>query len=244
MSQHPIHARRQGRVTAVDLWYPGLPPEHDSGNVDAIEITLVHVRAARSIRIEYDFDRDGYRILGERNTGADEPYAEAPAPDETWQEEAFIPAWMDPASPRIGDPWADFMDARLRLIHRWHSEGIPGSGRNSPAAIAAHLNRHDPGQIELLLQTAMEPPIPGCTRYLLRRMSTPTAAGAGPQSCSKAPPGWFCSRSPGHDGPCAAWRLEQASIDGPTAVTETAPDGGPQETFPTDRTAGDPDKAR
>lgn len=25
--------------------------------------------------------------------------------------------------------------------------------------------------------------------------------------CDVPPPGWFCTRTPGHDGPCAAWPL-------------------------------------
>lgn len=51
-----------------------------------------------------------------------------------------------------GHPWADFLDARLRLVHRWRSEG------KSPEMICNELNSHDLTQIRLLLATAPEPP--------------------------------------------------------------------------------------
>ncbi len=59
-------------VLSVDLW---------SDVIKEIEIGLEHVRAADSIRVRYDFDRDGYVIL---QSSAD--------PDD-WQEVAFVQAW-------------------------------------------------------------------------------------------------------------------------------------------------------
>lgn len=53
--------------------------------------------------------------------------------------------------------WGDFLNARLRLIHEWHNEGIPGKQRYPTAdEICTELNRHDPGQIRLLLATPPE----------------------------------------------------------------------------------------
>lgn len=54
----------------------------------------------------------------------------------------------------MSDPWADFMAARLRLIHMWAGEG------KSSEQICAELNHHDSGQIRLLLMTDPTAPIP------------------------------------------------------------------------------------
>jgi hypothetical protein len=56
------------------------------GEIKYIEVGLEHVRAADSIRISYDFDRDGYRIEQSRLTEDDQMM-------DDWQEVAFIPAW-------------------------------------------------------------------------------------------------------------------------------------------------------
>jgi hypothetical protein len=53
--------------------------------------------------------------------------------------------------------WADFLDARLRLVHEWTDEGL------SPVSIALRL-APDAQQIVLISMTATEPPIPGCSR--------------------------------------------------------------------------------
>lgn len=44
-------------VVNVELMYP-----RSEGNVKVVEVGLCDVRAADSIRIEYDFDRDGWSI--------------------------------------------------------------------------------------------------------------------------------------------------------------------------------------
>lgn len=75
-------ARVGDGVLDVPLWYPGAP-----GEVETIEVGLVHVRAADSIRISYDFSRDGYSIK-QRATSKDE-YDER----EEWREVAFVEAW-------------------------------------------------------------------------------------------------------------------------------------------------------
>lgn len=71
----------------IDLIYP----RHRS--IKAIEVGLEDVRAADSIRIEYDFDRDGYVIKQASRFWwlAGEPI------DQGWTEVAFVQAWaLDP----------------------------------------------------------------------------------------------------------------------------------------------------
>ena len=79
-------AKARGTVLALDLWYPGL-----EGHVDTIEIGLMDVRAADSIRIRYDFQRDGYAIL---QASTFEWEADDTVCDGDWQEVAFVPAWQ------------------------------------------------------------------------------------------------------------------------------------------------------
>lgn len=78
-------------VTAVDLWYPDA-----QGEPTVVEIQLVHVRAARDIRVQYDFDRDGYVVSAPDTDGYD-PYVDAR--DERYVEVAFVPAWSDGSTP-------------------------------------------------------------------------------------------------------------------------------------------------
>jgi gentisate 1,2-dioxygenase len=68
----------------ADLWYPG--PE----NCTQVEVGLVHVRAADSILIRYDFNRDGYQILQASKFSWE---AGDPVCDPDWQEVAFVQAW-------------------------------------------------------------------------------------------------------------------------------------------------------
>lgn len=76
---------RRGDTVSVDLWYPGVP-----GNAAHIEVGLVDVRAADSIRIHYDFDRDGYVIEQASRFEWDESDEQC---DPGWQEVAFVQAW-------------------------------------------------------------------------------------------------------------------------------------------------------
>jgi hypothetical protein len=81
-------------LTAVDLWYPGLKDEPAT----IVELQLVHVRAARDIRVQYDLARDGYSISAQDTTGkasADGEYTG----DEPYAEVAFVPAWAPDDGP-------------------------------------------------------------------------------------------------------------------------------------------------
>lgn len=69
----------------VELFYP-----RSKGNVKAVEVGLMDVRAADSLRIEYDFDRDGYSIKQASKFSWD---ASDKVCDPDWQEVAFVRAW-------------------------------------------------------------------------------------------------------------------------------------------------------
>lgn len=69
----------------LDLFYPRV-----EGNATAVEVGLMDVRAADSIRIEYDFDRDGWVIKQASTFSWD---ADDKVRDPDWQEVAFVQAW-------------------------------------------------------------------------------------------------------------------------------------------------------
>lgn len=76
----------------VPLWYPRQYDPADSrfDQPRAVEIDLVCVRAADSIRVEYDFERDGYSVKQASKFEWDEDDEEQ---DPDWQEVAFVEAW-------------------------------------------------------------------------------------------------------------------------------------------------------
>lgn len=77
--------------TDIELWYPSINDEAENFGV---EIELMHVRAADSIRVLYDGKRDGWSILqASIFEWPDMETAHAPN-SEDWQEVAFIPAWQ------------------------------------------------------------------------------------------------------------------------------------------------------
>lgn len=69
----------------VDVWYPDL-----QGNQKYVEVGLMHVRAADSIRISYDLGRDGWVI---EQASVFEWDVDDAACDPRWQEVAFVQAW-------------------------------------------------------------------------------------------------------------------------------------------------------
>lgn len=79
-------------IIYVDLEYPRLEGKHDT-----IEIHLTDVRAADGIRVQYDFERDGWVIFQCKTT---HPWQETDkygcstyGYEEEWIEKAFLPAW-------------------------------------------------------------------------------------------------------------------------------------------------------
>jgi len=82
----------------VDMWYPRLTsgqprtPDHPV----AVEVGLCDVRAADSIRIEYDFARDGYSI---KQASKFQWPCDDTVCDPDWQEVAFVQAWAREVPP-------------------------------------------------------------------------------------------------------------------------------------------------
>ncbi len=68
----------------VELFYPR------NSSIKAIHVGLSDVRAADDIRIEYDFDRDGWVI---KQASIFQWEIDDREMDEDWQEVAFIKAW-------------------------------------------------------------------------------------------------------------------------------------------------------
>lgn len=75
----------QPLTLAVDLLYP-----RAEGHPRYVEVGIEEVRAADSIRISYDFNRDGYVI---EQASTFEWDGDDPVCDPDWQEVAFIQAW-------------------------------------------------------------------------------------------------------------------------------------------------------
>lgn len=74
-----------GDTASVDIWYP-----RADDRPSFLCVGLVDVRAADSLRISYDFDRDGWKI---EQASKFEWEADDPVCDPDWQEVAFIEAW-------------------------------------------------------------------------------------------------------------------------------------------------------
>jgi len=79
-----VHMRKDG-VFEVNLWCP-----RRKGEVEVIEVGLMDVRSADSIRISYDFGRDGY-VIRQASTFVWDGHDTVR--DADWQEVAFVKAW-------------------------------------------------------------------------------------------------------------------------------------------------------
>ncbi len=75
----------EGDTCVVDVWYPRSP-----GAIKYVQVGLVDVRAADSIRINYDFMRDGW-VIEQASISKWAPDDEVCDPG--WKETAFLPAW-------------------------------------------------------------------------------------------------------------------------------------------------------
>lgn len=96
---------RINRVVSVELCYP----RNDDTRANTIEIGLNDVRAADSIRILYDFERDGWSVLQAAGWNRDQSDGGCGRPEYEnlsdlekhklserimdWQEVAFVCAW-------------------------------------------------------------------------------------------------------------------------------------------------------
>ncbi len=85
MTTDPVsQAVTRGDTAIIELWYPRDSP------VKHIEVGLMDVRAADSVRLSYDFDRDGWIVEQARLFAWDGSDLVC---DQDWQEVAFIQAW-------------------------------------------------------------------------------------------------------------------------------------------------------
>lgn len=97
-----VIVRQKERSISVALCYPDVDQ-----NINTVEIDLVDVRAADSILVKYDKDRDGWSIM-QASKFEWEPDDEVCDPD--WQEVAFIQAW--------GRKPPDWTDRAIEAIER------------------------------------------------------------------------------------------------------------------------------
>jgi hypothetical protein len=82
----------------IDLWYPRVEDtERTPDHPQEVEVDLIDVRAANSLVIDYDFDRDGYRLRMSTVFEFDSADGE---PDEGLVEVGFVPAWVKGHAPR------------------------------------------------------------------------------------------------------------------------------------------------
>lgn len=73
-------------VVSIGINYPRGRP----GAIHTVEVNLNDVRAADSVRVTYDFERDGWSILQASTFSWD---ADDTVCDMDWQEVAFVKAW-------------------------------------------------------------------------------------------------------------------------------------------------------
>lgn len=86
------------RTVGVELCYPRI-----EGHPDTVEVGLMDVRAADSIQVSYDFERDGWSIKQASRFSWTQEEAKAGNTDEDWQEVAFVEAWAR----KVPDEWDD-----------------------------------------------------------------------------------------------------------------------------------------
>jgi hypothetical protein len=80
-----FEVKRYERVLNVELCYP----RNDELRVNTVEVGLMDVRAADSIRVTYDFHRDGWSVLQAAGWNRDQSAGDVM----DWQEVAFVRAW-------------------------------------------------------------------------------------------------------------------------------------------------------
>ena len=82
---YEVQRHKDSQVLSVDLCYP----RNGQPRATIIEIGLLDVRAADSIQISYDFERDGWSIKQAAGWYRDQSQGDVM----DWQEVAFIQAW-------------------------------------------------------------------------------------------------------------------------------------------------------
>ena len=89
-------AVRRGDTVTVDLYYP----RSQGDRARFVEVGLSDVRAADTVRISYDFDRDGWRI---EQASVFEWSIDDKVCDSGWIEVAFVKAWAKEKNPDEGE---------------------------------------------------------------------------------------------------------------------------------------------
>lgn len=77
-----LNVEVQGDTASVDLWYPR------NRDIKFVEVGLIDVRAAETLRLSFDYERNGWKI--ERAT-IFEWETDDSVQDEGWTEVAFVP---------------------------------------------------------------------------------------------------------------------------------------------------------
>ena len=86
----PVTHRAHLRGEDVEILYAELQYPRSPDREKAVEVSLCDVRAADSLLLEYDFDRDGWVIMQASKfewDGGD------PVCDPDWKEVAFVASW-------------------------------------------------------------------------------------------------------------------------------------------------------
>jgi hypothetical protein len=127
-----------GGILFVDLWYPRLPDDRERSpdHPAVLELGLSDVRAADSIRIEYDFARDGYSVKQGSKFSWE---ADEDTHDADWQEVAFVQAWAREVDSDEGDVETQRILNQINVAHA-----------NAKVALAA-LPPADPDRKNVLL---------------------------------------------------------------------------------------------
>lgn len=120
MSRIEVH---DGESALVEFMYPDMDQEKQA----QVEIGLEHVRAADSIKVTYDFERDGWVIW----QASKFRFYEGEPKDEKWREAAFCQAWQfqededDDESVDASPPptWTRTPPSDPGLYHVRYSEG-------------------------------------------------------------------------------------------------------------------------
>ena len=124
---------------SVDLWYPRIADGRTPDEATSVRVRLMDARAADDLVIDYDFDRDGYRIrmadVAEHEED-DSPLVEVafvpggveakapalPAPGVTW--EAYLPIWPLAGTPSNFVAFWTVKDEVVPLVRRLRAQGL------------------------------------------------------------------------------------------------------------------------
>lgn len=89
---YEIYERPRESLVEVEIYYP----RNDPPRITTVEVGLSDVRAADSIRISYDFERDGWSVKQAAGWDMGWPAGtsdEQMDKDMDWQEVFFVQAW-------------------------------------------------------------------------------------------------------------------------------------------------------